>query len=166
MLVRVPDWVLVESGRHRPEAGSHLRSVAVRLQGQIAAVRGETPDGITEVALVGSVANRRTIYALTGTVSDPRDVWTKTKRWGRSEHSGAELVLTIGTDRFQVQFDGSASDVGPGSRATATGELVLVADYEWESFDLTDIRTDWYVTRVINLPDGDIQVDLARPAGV
>lgn len=164
MLVRVPEWVLVESGRPRPDAGSHLRSVAVRLHGQIAAVDGETPDGITEVPPGGSMANQRPVYALTGTISDPSDVWTRTKRWGRGEHSGAELVLTIGSDRFQVQFDGSASDVVPGSRVTATGELVLVGDYEWESFDLTDTRADWYIVRVVDLPGDDIQVDLERPA--
>jgi hypothetical protein len=111
------------------------------------------------------MANQRPVYALTGTVSDPGDVWTKTERWGGGEHSGAELVLAVGTDRFQVQFDGSASDVVPGSRATATGELVLVGDYEWEAFDLTDTRADWYVARAIDLPGGDIQVDLERRAG-
>ena len=60
-------------------------------------------------------------YALTGIASKARDVWTGEKRWRRHQHAGAEFVLTVGVDRFQVQFDGSASQVTADSPMTVTG---------------------------------------------
>lgn len=72
-------------------------------------------------------------------------------------------MVTAGTDRFQVQFDGTASDVTVGSRVTVTGTLELVGDYERDAFGLSDTRADWLVTDVVDLPDGDIRVALAHP---
>lgn len=161
MWVRVLEWMLVEKVPPRPDAGSLLRSVGVRLHG-VATAADATPDGVVEVPDPDS-STHRSVYALTGTASDAQDFWTNTKRWGRGQHSGAEFVLTVGADRFQVHFLGHASDVVSGSRVTATGGLSLVGEYEWDGFELTDTRADWLVTKVVDLPDGDIMVELAYP---
>ena len=129
----------------------------------VTAADSATPDGVVAVADAGSADPHRTVYAVTGTASDAQDVWTNTKRWGRGQHSGAEFVLTAGADRFQVQFDGHASDVVTGSRVTATGGLELVGEYEWDDFELTDTRADWLVTEIVDVPGGDIKVELAHP---
>jgi hypothetical protein len=108
------------------------------------------------------------VYALTGTASVAGDVWTgdedEDEDSDHHQHAGAELVLSVESDRFQVQFDGSASRVAPNSRLTATGELVLIGDYESEAFDLTDTRADWRVTRVVDLAHGAVLVGLQRSA--
>ena len=106
------------------------------------------------------------MYALTGTASDAENVWTNNTRWKRgSRHSGVEFVLTVGPDRFRVRSEGRASDVVPGSRLTATGSLALIGEYEWKDFELPDIRADWLVTSVVDLPDGDIKVALPCVSG-
>jgi hypothetical protein len=103
---------------------------------------------------------------MTGIASGAQDVWTSTKRSGPGQHFGGECVVTVGADRFQVQFNGNASDVVAGSRVTVTGALELVGEYEWEAFELTDTRADWLVTDVVDLPGGDSRVGLSHlPSG-
>ncbi|MCA1984736.1 hypothetical protein [Nocardioides nematodiphilus] len=164
MWVRVPDWMLVESGRPRPEVDSLFPSAGVRLHGQITAVDGHTPDGICEVTRFESTERTPVVYALTGTAAAAVDVWTGDEDSNHHQRAGAELVLSVDSDRFQVQFKGSASTVTPNSRLTATGELVLVGDYEWDAFDLTDTRADWRVMRVVDLARGAVLVELQRSA--
>ena len=162
--VRVEDWMLVENEPPRPDAGSLLRAVGVRVRGVVTAADGATPDGVTEVSEADGSDPYQKVYALTGTASDAQDVWTNTTRWRRgSQHAGVEFVLTVGRDRFQVQTEGRASDVVTGSRLTATGSLALVGEYEWDAFELADTRADWLVTKVVDLPRGDIEVELAHP---
>lgn len=134
------------------------------MRGVVTAATETAKQGIQELQVNEGSLSYRDSYALTGVASEARDVWTGEKRWRRHEHAGAELVLTVGVDRFQVQFDGSASRVTANSQVTVTGALELVGEYEWEAFDLTDTRADWLVQRVVNLPTGDLMVDLARPA--
>lgn len=159
--VRVPGWMMADDEPPRPSVGSVLRSVGVRARGAVAVADPREPDGIVEVA--GGSGPGEQVYALTGIASEARDVWSGAERGRRREHSGAEFVLRVGADQFQVQFDGHASEVVPGARVTVTGRLELVGEYEWESFLLHDTRTDWLVTEIVELTDGDISVRLARP---
>ncbi len=168
MWVRVADWMLLEDEPSRPDAGSVLRGVGVRLRGVVAAADSATPDGVVEVCEADDSDPHLSMYSLTGTASDAADVWTNTtrSRWrrGSNEHSGVEFVLAVGPDRFLVSCDGRAADVGTGSRLTATGRLALIGEYEWEGFELTDTRADWLVTEVVDLPDGDTKLALTHPA--
>lgn len=165
MWVRVMGWMLMDDEPPRPSVGSLLRSVGVRLVGAVTTADAGTRDGVVVVEDSGSPDPGPDLYAVTGIASDAQDVWSRTKRWGPDEHAGAEFVLSVGADRFQVQFDGHASEVVPAARVTVTGGLELVGEYEWESFGLRDTRADWLVTKVVALPDGDISVELAHPQG-
>lgn len=101
MWVRVPEWMLVESGRPRPEIGSLLASAGVRLQGRLAPADRRTPDGIEEVSSYESTGRTPPVYALTGTAAVVRDVWSGDEG-SDHEHASAELVLSIGPVQFQV----------------------------------------------------------------
>ena len=144
----------------RPSVGSVLRSVGVRARGAVAAADPREPDGIVEVA--GGGGRGEQVYALTGIASEVRDVWSGAEHGRRGEHSGAEFVLSVGADQFQVQFGGHASEVASGARITVTGCLELVGEYEWESFLLHDTRRDWRVTEIVELTDDDIATRLEQ----
>lgn len=159
MWVRVMGWMMADDEPPRPSVGSVLRSVGVRARGAVAAADPRELDGIVEVA--GGSGPGEQVYALTGSASEARDVWSGAERGRRREHSGAEFVLGVGADQFQVQFDGYASEMASGARVTVTGRLELVGEYEWESFLLPDTRTDWLVTEIVELSDDDISARLA-----
>lgn len=164
MWVRIFGWTLADNEPPSPDAGSMLRSVGVRVRGEVSAAESATPDGVAEVPDAAGEDSHRRVYAMTGIAGDAQDVWSDTgRRRERQQHSGAEFVLAVGADRFQAQFDGHASEVLPGSRVTVTGGLELVGGYEWDAFGLGDTRADWIVTKVVALPHGDIAVELAPP---
>ncbi|PFG17099.1 hypothetical protein ATK74_1660 [Propionicimonas paludicola] len=162
MWVRVMGWMMADDEPPRPSVGSLLRSVGVRARGAVVAADPREPDGIVEVA--GGSGPGEQVYAVTGIASEVRDIWSGAERGRRREHCGAEFVLRVGADQFQVQFDGHASEVASGARVTVTGRLELVGEYEWESFQLPDTRTDWLVTEIVELSDDDISARLARPS--
>jgi hypothetical protein len=83
---------------------------------------------------------------LTGIAEEARDY--QADDGGQPRHAGAEFVLRVDAYRIQVQFDGRATDIRPGSRVTVRGPLELVGEYEWEAFRLVDTRADWYVNEV------------------
>ena len=164
MWVRIMDWMLADNEPPRPGAGSLLRSVGVRVRGVVTAADSATPDGVAEVLDADSADLHQRVYALTGIAGDGQDVWTNTgRRRERHQHSGAEFVLTVGADRFQVQFDGHASEVLPNSRVTVTGGLELVGEYEWDAFEIGDARSDWIVTNVVASPPRRHRVQEAWP---
>jgi hypothetical protein len=166
MWVRVFAWMLADDQPPHPDAGSMLRSVGVRVRGEVTVADSATPDGVAVVPNGDSADSHRSVYTLTGIAGDAQDLWSDTgRRRERNQPSGAEFVLKVGEDRFQAQFSGHASEVLPDSRVTVTGGLELVGEYEWDAFGLVDTRADWIVTRVVALPDGDISVALAHPAG-
>jgi hypothetical protein len=162
--VRAMDWMIVNSELAIPRSGATLHSVGIRLRGAISPADSAVSDGVVALPDSANLGSDRTAYVLTGIASDARDVWTNTTRWRRGRrHAGAELVLTVGPDRFHISFEGHASDVVPGSRLTATGDLALVADDEWDAFELADTRADWLVRKVVDLRGGDMKVQLAHP---
>jgi hypothetical protein len=71
-------------------------------------------------------------YELTGLAGHAADV--------RSErgHAGSEFVITTGDQAFLARTAGPASEAETGSRVTAQCALSVVADHEWDAFDLPD----------------------------
>ena len=161
--VRIEQWMIADGEPPMPRPGSVLAGVGVRVHGEPLPVDDGVPDGV-EVRPATGPAVDGTVYAVTGTASDVRTVEAGSVPGQGVQVVGAELVLTAGENRFQVQLDGRAQDVRPGSRVTVTGELVLVGGYEWEAFELPDTRADWLVRHVAGLLDGDVGVDLVRVA--
>lgn len=163
--VRIADWMTMDEEPPRPVAGGVLHSVGLRVHGQVAPAGDMAGDGIAEVLTESAADQDAPVYALTGAATDGRDIWVGDgRRWrSQSQRAGAEFVLTVGGERFQVQHGGLASDVVESSRVTATGGLELVGGYEWEDFGLVDTRADWLVRQVVELPGGNVLVDLHRP---
>jgi hypothetical protein len=157
------DWMLSDGDLPRPVAGAVLRSVGLRLRGGVTAAEGPTPDGVVEVLADRAGDQGAPEYALTGVASDGRDVWADYgRRWSGPDRVGAEFVLTVGGELFQVQHGALSSAVPDTSRVTVTGAFELVGEYEWEHFGLVDTRADWFVRQVIELTGGDVLVDLHR----
>jgi hypothetical protein len=161
--VRVKEWMLADDELPKPAAGSPLRSVGIRVRGVLTAPGPASADEVREVSESRIAKPSRVAYSLTGIASDIRDVRINTERRGQGHDVGTEFVLTVGAHRYQVQVDGSSADVMDGARATVTGPLELVGEYEWAAFGLTDTRADWLVTDVVEFAGGDVQVDLAPP---
>lgn len=161
MWVRIADWMLVDDEPPRPVPASLLHSVGVRVRGEVSAADDATPDGVVAMPRGDRADPEVRAYAMTGIATDPREIRIKTTRWGRGESAGAEFVLSIGPDRFQVQFGGNVADMAPHSRVTVIGTLELVGAYEWDAFELRDTRADFAVYQVISMSNGDILVDVA-----
>jgi len=160
MWVAIREWMLADQEPPLPTVGSVLRSVGVRVSGIVAVAQPDAPDAITEIGTTLDASPQFVEYMLSGAAGPARDVKIHAGRRGRQ--SGAELVLTVGELRFQVRFDGSARDVPAGSRVVVRGQLSLVADYEWEAFQLGDSRADWQVRDVVALDAGGAMVDLGH----
>ena len=158
MWVAIRDWMLADQEPPRPSVGSVLRSAGVSVRGTVAVAEPDAPDSIAEIGATLDASPQFVEYMLTGTTAPARDVDIHTGRHRR--HSGAEFVLTVSGLRFQVRFDGSARDVPARSRVVVRGQLSLVADYEWEAFQLADSRADWRVRHVVALDTGGVMVDL------
>ena len=62
--------------------------------------------------------------------------------------AGSEFVITAGDLAMVARTAGPVSEVAAGSRITAQCTLNVVADYEWDAFELPDLRADWYVRRL------------------
>jgi len=164
MWMRIFGWMLADDEPPMPCSGALLRSVGVRVRGAVTVADRATRGGVVVVSGGDSADPHQILYACTGIAGRANDVWTDTGRRGeRHRHAGAEFVLTVGAHRFQVEFDGPASEVRPDSRVTVTGRLELVGAYEWDAFNLVDTRADWMVMNVVRVPDGDVLVDLALP---
>lgn len=163
--VHVASWLLADEEFPRPDAGQQLRSVGLRVRGQVTAAEDGTPDGIVEESPAQGATQGSPVYQLTGVASEGRAVWARPGPPRTSPHHvGAEFVLTVSGERFQVQHDARGSGVVENSRVTVIGPLELVGGYEWEDFGLIDTRTDWLVEQVVELHAGDVLVDLS-PSG-
>lgn len=157
MWVRLAAWMIADREVPTPYVGAVLSGVGVRVFGAVVTAEPDTPDGI--VALPGGAAPYEVLYRLTGRAGEPRNF--KAVSGQGNEHAGAEFVLVIGGESYQVQFDGWAHQVSTGSRVTVTGRASIVGDYEWEAFELTDSRADWVINDVAHGEHGDTMVALA-----
>ena len=156
MWVRLMDWMIADGQPPLPSAGTVLTGIGLRVRGEVTHARPTSPDGVVEVP--GEQLHQNT-YALTGRVGEPRDFAVDTGLAG-SQHAGVEFVLTVGTDRYQVQTDGWARDMPPDTRVTVRGHLEVVGTYEWEAFGLEESRANWLVQTVAPAPRGDTMLDV------
>lgn len=124
MWVRLMDWMIADAEPQCREPASTSAAGYPRPRrghaSPAGAPRRDTRDRGSET-ISGAVP-------LTGSVIDPRDFEVDEGSGGK--HASAEFVLAVGDDRFQVQFEGSARDIQPGSRVTVDGPLSIVGGYE------------------------------------
>jgi hypothetical protein len=101
-------------------------------------------DGIAELAGPDSPHESGSYrYELTGVAGPAKGI-----RTGNEEHAGSEFVITAGDLAMVARTAGPVSEVAAGSRITAQCRLNVAADYEWDAFELPDLRADWYVRRL------------------
>lgn len=158
MWVRVPDWMVVEGDVPDPRAGGTLEGAGVRVLGHVTSTKPSESDGVSELRF-DETDPSRAVYRVTGTATDVRGVEVD---FGRgSQPAGIEFVLTNATLDLQVQVKRTVA-IDPGSGVTVEGPMVVIGDYEWGAFELTDTRADWQIHSVVSLSDGDLMLDLDR----
>lgn len=161
MWVRVMDWLIADGEPPLPEVGSVLAGVGLRVRGEVQPAPSSSLDGIVEAQ---GGRPHEVVYRLTGRVNQPRDYKVSTGRQSRRRHAGAEFVLTVGSDRYQVQAEAWSRDVRDGTPVTVTGRLAVVGAYEWDAFGLSESRADWVVRAVASADHGDTMLDLIAAA--
>ena len=159
--VRVADWMIADGEVPVPRPGDVLRGLGVRWQGEVSSAAPEVSDGIEQLTL-GSSASDVT-HRVTGWASDARDFHVDMDP-GVRDH-GTDFVLAVGTVRFQVQCAGCAADVLEGTRVSVTGRASVIGSYEWDGFDLADVRRDWHVDGVRPPDDEGVMVILHPVSG-
>lgn len=155
MWVRLMDWMIADAEPPMPQVGEHVNGVGIRVRGTVTPAPLHRPDGIVEV---DAPKPHQVRYQLTGSVVDPRDFDVDHDSGGK--HARGEFVLAVRDDRFQVQLEGSARDIHPGTRVTVDGPLFIVGAYEWDDFRLTESRADWLVRAAVRADRGDTMLDL------
>lgn len=159
MWVYLATWI-VQDGAPELARGSYLRGVGLAAGCLSVGPARTAADGIAEFADPGGEQGSGSYrYELTGVAGPGKDVHAGLKPGRRP--SGSEFVISTGDQAFLARTEGSAAGVAAGSRVTAQCTLSVVADYEWDAFDLPDLRADWYVRRlkiehrqVDDVPDG------------
>lgn len=154
MWVRLMDWMVADAEPPMPRVGEHVNGVGIRVRGTVRPAPVDHPDGVVEIEAAKPHEMR---YQLTGSVIDPRD-FEVDQEGGR--HAKGEFVLAVRDDRFQVQLEGTTRDIQPGSRVTVDGPLFVVGAYEWDDFQLTESRADWFVRAAVRADRGDTMLDL------
>jgi hypothetical protein len=153
---RSMDWEL-----DNPAAGDVLAGEGIRIFGSV-----ETPPNPVEGIHPGEIdlggAGPTATYVVTGSVVSARDYQVDLGSGPR--HAGAHVVLSVTGDLIQAQVPAAAAtDLQRDAQLTVRGEISLVADYEWDAFELVDTRRSWSVEEVQHLGSGDYLL-LLRPA--
>jgi hypothetical protein len=131
----VQDGAVPELGR-----GSVLSDTGLRASCRSLAAARTGDDGLT--MLSGPKAPDGCWYELTGLAGPARDVWSE------AAHLGAEFLIAAGDRGFVAHAGVPAGEVTAGLRVTAACTLSVIADYEWDAFDLPGWRTSWSVRQL------------------
>lgn len=151
-------WELVN-----PAAGDVLPCEGIRIFGSIEIplnpVEGIHPG---EVAIDGA---RPAAYVLTGSLVRASDY--QVDMGPGPQHAGAEMVLSVSGVLIQAQTpEVAAKDLEGNVYLTVRGDISLIADYEWDAFELVDTRRSWSVEQVQDLGSGDYLLLLRRTHNV
>jgi len=147
MWVYMETWIVQDGALPELARGAHLRGVGVRADCLSVGPARTAADGIAEFVDPGGEQGPGSHrYELTGMAGPAEDVYAGDGPAHR--HIGAEFAITAGDQAFLARTAGPASGVAAGSRVTAQCTLSVVADYEWDAFDLPDLRADWHVRRL------------------
>lgn len=152
MWVALPDWMVVDGAVPPPRPRTVLTRVGLRIRGDWFDADSAQSDRVSLVP-IDSNAPRRIRYRATGTAGE---VTTYEFNTGSGPQiAGSEFVLRLGAFGLQAQVPPDVPGPIAGSRLTIEGPVAVVGDYEWEAFDLSDTRADWWIRDVVEGPLGD-----------
>jgi hypothetical protein len=129
---------------------------AIRISGTL-----DDPAATDGVYRSSDAADAFPVYRITGSILSAHDF--QADMGGGPRHAGTDVLLAVGGERVLAQIPGSASALELGDRVTVRGEVSVVADYEWDAFELPDTRRQWSVEDVRNLDAGEYLL-LLRPS--
>jgi hypothetical protein len=149
------DWEL-----DNPAAGDVLPGEGIRIFGSVETSMNPV-EGIVSSEVNPDGTGRTNTYVVMGSVVSARDYQVNFGPGPR--HAGAQVVLSVNGDLMQAQVPRvTASDIEHGDLLTVSGEISIIADYEWDAFGLVDTRRSWSVEEVQHLGSGDYLL-LLRP---
>ena len=150
------EWILVDGDVPKPVEGSVMREVGLRLSGVTWLSTDDS--GIKELA---TSDRARREYQITGVIEQSRDF--ETDDGSGVQHAGCEILVVVERQRVLITTSGWARDFPPSAHITAIGRWSVVAPYEWDDFQLPDVRTDWLVRSIVDAGCGDLMLDLVTP---
>jgi hypothetical protein len=153
--VRSSNWEL-----NNPAPGDVLTAVGIRISGTVVQPPADR-EGVSAREQVLDHDSDSPEYVVTGSMVSARDY--KFDMGSAPQHGGTDVVLSVNGELMQAQVPGPASDIGTGSTLTVAGEVSLIADYEWDAFELVDTRRSWVIEEVHHIEIGDYLLQL-RPA--
>jgi hypothetical protein len=167
--VCLAEWIVADGELPEPAAGGALRHRGIRanvvalepgtdLRGTVRPLRSLEAQGLEDA------------YEVHGVAGPVRDVLVDA-RGGGTRRIAVEFALNAGTFALLAAApanDTTRPDVHTGGVLAVRCTLTVVADYEWDSFGLPDVRADWEIDGVTrprhpHWAAGDYLMDL-RPA--
>ncbi len=145
MWTYLPQWLVQDGQVDELTPGSSLLSTGVAAT----CTKVKIADGSRSagVVLAESGVPYGYRYDVTGVAGAVRDVLAGNGD-GRSARIGSEFLLTSGSLRFLASTTNIFVDEVAGLTVTVRCSLHVLADYEFEAFDLPDVRADWSVGSV------------------
>lgn len=139
MWVYLWSWQVQAGDIPQLQAGERLPNVGVRANCWTLR-QGAGPDGVVARDELDPQGYRTAHCDLSGSAE-----WIRHNKF--SPH--LELLIRTGDVAVLARSDSDWVDAIPvGSRVTTQCWLDVVADYEWEAFELPDLRCDWTVNRL------------------
>jgi hypothetical protein len=126
-----------------PDAGAVLSDVGIRIRGVVDDVAGTGIAAIDEATRPSEIE-----YRVHGIVTSAQDVFYDPEFDGQSKHAGCEFLMATASLRLTGEVEGARArqwTFNSGSPLTLRGHFEVIADYEWEGFDLPGERRDWVV---------------------
>lgn len=161
VLVTLPEWFVADGQVSAPAVGDVMAHVGVRAA--CFDVRSTDEARAEPCLLPKEGGQRENAHRLPGVVAGtPREVVVDAPGGGRKTVA-VEFPFDLGGFRVLVTAPTSAQDVRPGDRLAVSCTLCVIAEYEWEAFNLPDVRRDWRVISVVSAcqpADSDYLLDL------
>lgn len=164
MFVTLPDWLVGDGEVPRPVVGANLRGVGLRAEAFRVDLHGHRP-GTSELS-AGQAGGRPHAVRLAGRAGASHDVWAGVEE--HPERVAVEFLLDVGDFAVLAWVEPPWDDIAAGGPVCIDAVLRIVAHYEYDAFQLPDVRRDWVIRKVLEggPPEyRDFYVDLALLQG-
>jgi len=161
MWVRLEEFMVMDDEPPLPKRGAVVSNVGVRIRGRVD--YEESPVGLLPVD--PTTAPMETAYRVTGVITKPQDIYVDAGFDGSSKHVGCEFLIDASPLQLTGEVVGGhaeAFEFQLGTTLTLRGQLDMIAEYEWEGFDLPGHRRDWLVRQVLGPFGSHYMLDLAE----
>lgn len=145
VFVTLHDWMVGDGQVPRPVVGAKLRGVGLRAEAYSLDMQ-DHPPGMSKLDSA-QAGGRPHAYRLAGRAGAPHDVLVSFDE--RPERLAVEFRLDVGDFAVLAWVQPPRDDIVAGDAVCLHAVLHVVADYEFDAFQLPDVRRDWVVKQVL-----------------